>query len=310
MFAQCPASPPAGFVCIPDSAFEAELIADGIDTNSTLDGLISEADALATGSLSLINAGISDLTGIEAFTNIINLDASYNADLTSVDLSNNTVLQTISFERATNLASLNISNCTLLQTLNCLETSFTSIDLSNNTNLTTINFRGCDLSGDLDLSNNNALTSIDVKTNNLTSLDVRGLTNTNPMDVSVDASFNPNLTCIFVDDKNLNHTLYWGDNPSTNYVETEMECNTLSLDGSKTVTFNMFPNPTKNTLNIELPNATQAKVNVYDITGKIVLNEQINNTQETLNVSGLNSGVYILQLETATGTSSKKLIIN
>lgn len=79
----------------------------------------------------------------------------------------------------------------------------------------------------------------------------------------------------------------------------------VSLDA-----FAMYPNPAKNVLNIESSTAI-TNVDIYDITGKQVLTTTgfLNSTQ--LNISSLNSGLYLVKL-TAENNSTviKKLIIN
>src|SRR5690606_28331151 len=80
------------YTLIPDPIFENRLITAGIDSNPVLDGQILTADANAfTGLLSLSNRGINDLTGIEAFINITQLNVDWN-NITNLDLTNNTLL--------------------------------------------------------------------------------------------------------------------------------------------------------------------------------------------------------------------------
>ena len=64
---------------IPDSNFEQSLINLGIDSNG-LTGDILNSDAESITFLSLLNVDISDLTGINSFTNLIYLNISNNSD--------------------------------------------------------------------------------------------------------------------------------------------------------------------------------------------------------------------------------------
>jgi len=73
----------------------------------------------------------------------------------------------------------------------------------------------------------------------------------------------------------------------------------LSDDAFKKLNVSIYPNPTTDILNIQteenLPENTTAIV--YDVTGKRVLNEPLQNSNlNNINVSNLNSGVYILQI--------------
>ncbi len=57
----------------------------------------------------------------------------------------------------------------------------------------------------------------------------------------------------------------------------------------------LFPNPVSNELNID--NSENLKIKVYDTTGKIVINEDSNiDLNRKVNVSNLNSGIYLLEL--------------
>lgn len=77
------------------------------------------------------------------------------------------------------------------------------------------------------------------------------------------------------------------------------------------IQFNIYPNPTTNILNIQteeiLPENTTAIV--YDVTGKRVLQTPlINSNINSINVSNLNSGVYILQIDGSNLSHSYKFI--
>lgn len=104
-------------VNIPDANFKNYLLADAvINTNS--DSEISVAEALAFSGELLINGlSISDLTGIEAFTNITRLDC-YSNNLTSLDVSNNLALTRLHCA-ANQIETLDISANTLITDIQC-----------------------------------------------------------------------------------------------------------------------------------------------------------------------------------------------
>ncbi|MBN4085014.1 T9SS type A sorting domain-containing protein [Flavobacteriaceae bacterium AH-315-B10] len=84
---------------------------------------------------------------------------------------------------------------------------------------------------------------------------------------------------------------------------------TLSVSDKSLNEFAVFPNPTSlGYVNIFSRNQTIMKVKVFDIIGKQVINETIANNR--LNVSSLNTGVYIMRLTQNNATITKKLIIN
>ncbi|UAM97876.1 hypothetical protein K8354_16545 [Polaribacter litorisediminis] len=94
---------------IPDTNFEQALIDLGYNTYG-LNGNILITDAEAVTSLSLPNA-INDLTGIEGFTQLIDLHISVS-NSTSLDGSQNTNLDTVNC-RSNTLTSLELSQKTI-----------------------------------------------------------------------------------------------------------------------------------------------------------------------------------------------------
>src|SRR5690606_38660266 len=190
------------------------LVDIGVDTGNDVD--ISQAEALAITSLDVSGRGITDLTGIENFTNLQTLHCEYNS-LTSLDVSGLTSLERL-YCQNNSLTSLDVSGLTSLKWLECENNSLTSLDVSGLTSLESLN------------CHNNSLTSLDVSglanlgylfcyNNSLTSFDVSGLTSlkllhcyNNPL-TTIDirskpeleyfnAKDNSELACIIVDDVN------------------------------------------------------------------------------------------------------------
>lgn len=160
-------------VNIPDANFKAYLVAfSAVNTNGDSEIQCSEATAF-TGQLSPSNLSITDLTGIEAFTNIVALSAGQNTFLTSADLSLNVNLESADFSLS-GLTSVNVTNCPSLTLLSVVNNNVTSIDVSNNLLLTNLNVGGNDLTT-IDLSNNTNLQALSVAHNVLTSIDVSNL---------------------------------------------------------------------------------------------------------------------------------------
>ena len=71
---------------------------------------------------------------------------------------------------------------------------------------------------------------------------------------------------------------------------------------------NMYPNPVKNGNLYITSNSSEAKsVEIYDILGKQVLNAKVSNN--TVNVSNLKGGAYIVKINEENKTATRKLII-
>ncbi|HLV39447.1 T9SS type A sorting domain-containing protein [Xanthomarina sp.] len=82
----------------------------------------------------------------------------------------------------------------------------------------------------------------------------------------------------------------------------------LSVNSYNSNSFNLYPNPTSNGfVNITSKTNEVIQVAVYDILGKQVLNNTVNNNR--LNVSTLTSGVYIMKISQNGQTISKKLVV-
>jgi len=83
---------------------------------------------------------------------------------------------------------------------------------------------------------------------------------------------------------------------------------TLSIEEFSTNGFSVYPNPASTGfVNITSANSDAISVIVYDILGKQVINSALNNNR--LNVSTLNTGVYILKISQNNATVTKKLVI-
>lgn len=87
-------------------------------------------------------------------------------------------------------------------------------------------------------------------------------------------------------------------------------------ENSGTISFSAYPNPANDQVNLRynLANASAVTVNVYDVTGKLVMSEAKGNVasgQQTtsVNVSSLPAGVYHVELVTAEGTGNSRVIV-
>jgi uncharacterized repeat protein (TIGR01451 family) len=169
----------AQIVNIPDAAFKNKLVTMGVDTNN--DAEIQVNEALAITSLYIggfENATISDLTGIEAFTNLVELSVYYH-HLTTINLSTLTNLQKLSCN-LNQITSLDLTGLTNLTFLNCSDNLLTSIDLSPVPNLKSF-WCGYNSLTSLDLSNLVHLEDFECGTNMLTALDTHTLVNVTTM---------------------------------------------------------------------------------------------------------------------------------
>lgn len=74
---------------------------------------------------------------------------------------------------------------------------------------------------------------------------------------------------------------------------------------------NVYPNPAGNHMNLAVENLNgDASLKIYNISGKLVKQEQINNSFTELNVSQLPTGVYMLNITSESGTKTVRFVKN
>jgi Leucine-rich repeat (LRR) protein len=178
---------------------------------------LTSLDVSSCTALTTLGCGDNQLTSLDVSgcTALTGLGCYYN-QLTSLDVSSCTALTGLGCYN-NQLTSLDVSSCTALTGLICESNQLTSLDVSACTALTTLYCDGNQLTS-LDVSANTALTYLICESNQLTSLDVRNGNNTNFL--YFNSLYNPNLTCINVDDatwSNANWTSDFFDFDSQHY---------------------------------------------------------------------------------------------
>lgn len=164
-------------VNIPDANFKAFLVGNSsINLNSDTEIQVSEATNYS-GAIYCQSLNIADLTGIEAFVNIVELRCHDN-NLTTLDLTYNTNLQGDLYFKTNNITSITLPSTSSIVELWGSANPFTQIDLSGQTSLEMIRLIGCTGLTSLDLSANVALEKLFLNsTNSLSSLDLSNNTN-------------------------------------------------------------------------------------------------------------------------------------
>jgi hypothetical protein len=302
---------------VPDDEFEQALIDLGYDT--VLDDFVLTANINTVTSLTVVGYSIADLTGIEGFTSLKELDCSFilltsldvtqntaltNLDcefnnLTSLDVTQNTVLTNLTCD-SNQLTSLDVTQNTVLTDLSCADNQLTNLDVTQNTVLTDLDCNR-NLIKSLDLTQNTALIILDCWTNQLTSLNVKNGNNTNF--TFFDSNVNPNLTCIEVDNVAWSTANWTNIDPASSFSE---DCGSLSLEDVSLQNISIYPNPTQNEFKIQgLEDNSQLEI--YSLNGQLVLKQQ-NYKSSTIDVSDLSASVYFVKISNGNGTSVKRLV--
>lgn len=320
----------AQIVTIPDANFKAYLVGNtGINTNADTEIQVAEATAF-TGGIIAPSQGISDMTGIEAFTNVTYLDCSYNT-LTSIDVSNCTALTTLhchsnqltalNVSSNTNLTDLNcggnsistlsVTNNTLLTDLSCYQNQLSSLDVSTNVNLIHLSFfsnsissinlasnaaltnLGCSSNSlsALDLSSNNLITNLTCAFNTITGLDVSNLAGL----TSIECNYNSLTSLNVANGNNSNLTLFNAQtNPDLTCIQVDSDIDVNSPPA------NMFKDATASFSHNCIVNFNELNSNDYRVFYDAV-NSQINlkfkNLQDVVNLKIYNINGQMLSEE-------------
>lgn len=98
------------------------------------------------------------------------------------------------------------------------------------------------------------------------------------------------------------------DNPTINSVVNVVEGSTLAVGEFATNGFSIYPIPAKDILNIKIVDGISMKsAQIYDLTGRMVLESNL--TNDSINVSSLTTGNYILLMKDDNGKAySQKFI--
>lgn len=324
-------------VYIPDAVLKQALVNNStINTNQDTEIQCSEAAAYS-GYIGLNSLAITDLTGLEAFTSLTQLDIGYtsvpsfditaNTALTYFDCSGigfsgatltfdaaNAALQTV-FAESNQLAGLDVSALPNLYYLKCgYNNTLANLDLSQNPALEILAVDNNFLT-ELDLSNNPLLTDLSCTYNAIVALDLSANSNLLTIGVSNNA-----LTYLNVaNGNNTNVTFYNSfNNPNLGCIQVDdvAYSNANWTNVSSWSTFNTYCTPPitvgideqEPTMLSIYPNPTKSELffseaiagEVLDITGKSLIQFPMT---RTLDLSQLADGVYLIR--TASGTVNR-----
>ncbi len=278
---------------IPDANFEQALIDLGIDSDAEINGQVLTSDLENVTDLDLSNLGlIEDLTGIEDFHNLENLDVSMTSLSGELDLSTNT----------------NLTHLTAIGGGDNIVLMIEKITLNNNPNLEQI------IAPEI-----YTLEQIDLRTDDE---DVSDLL----IDISIIAfKLTPNSTeassgniCIQVTQPDLAES---GEGVYSNWVvitdeSTEFndyffsETCTLNTTAFEKSEFQLYPNPARNQVQINASEMVN-EVKVFDVSGKLIHRQTTNNQSIVLSTQDWGKGMYLINLFFANGQQiNKKLIVD
>lgn len=84
---------------------------------------------------------------------------------------------------------------------------------------------------------------------------------------------------------------------------------TVGVDELQQTDINIFPNPASDFIQINSLNENIELVSIYDLNGRKIISQQINSSTSMIDVIGLKSGIYFVEVITNTQTQTQKLLI-
>lgn len=296
----------AQVTAIPDPIFEQYLIDFGIDSDQTINGQVLTSDIDSRTFLEINETppiyAINDFTGIQDFASLEGI--RFNVTVaTSINFGNLTNLTDIEGISNAELQFIDVSGCENLERFIMSGTNLNTVLLPQTTTLERFTCSNGMLTN-LDLSFYSGLTWINVRNNKLESLIVANGNNTN---VTIfRATGNPDLQCIIVDDAEYSATNWTNIDATTTFVESQEECDALSVDDFNFMELKLYPNPTTDIFLLET-NIEISKIDVFNLNGKII--KSFMSDPNGYDVSDLSNGIYIIRVDSGLSSITHKLII-
>lgn len=90
---------------------------------------------------------------------------------------------------------------------------------------------------------------------------------------------------------------------------TSNSCSVLSTEENELGSFNIFPNPAKNTIQLSNIDIEATEIRIFDFSGKKVFQQLKGNTENNIDISQLKTGIYVLSITENNKQFSQKLIV-
>lgn len=114
-------------------------------------------------------------------------------------------------------------------------------------------------------------------------------------------------------DTTISHGAYEVPLPYVNYVidttTNPVDTNTTAITELDVTTFQMYPNPATNSVNIVHQFTEQVEVGIYNVTGQRMISTVLAADERTLDIATLPTGMYIVELRAGDVKTTRKLIV-
>ena len=106
------------------------------------------------------------------------------------------------------------------------------------------------------------------------------------------------------------HITHQNDDPNLGLVNYIPFLEDDDVSESNTTDFEVWPNPVSDaTFTLTLENAIPSELVIYNVNGKMVKTQRIDNSVNTIRIDTMGSGIYFVELKNDNGTKVKKLIV-
>ncbi|KRD11365.1 hypothetical protein ASE21_06555 [Flavobacterium sp. Root901] len=123
----------------------------------------------------------------------------------------------------------------------------------------------------------------------------------------------PNVTSVVLEPNGQIYVGGW----FSGYQEDNRSAHLIKLKGTEVAlsneefikenkTFSIWPNPVKNTLNINSLNESNYSIKIYDLLGRLIYTKE--NVNNSIDVSSFRSGLYLIKIKAENGEASQKFI--
>lgn len=292
------------YINIPDTNLKNQLLTSQVccrnEANTTYivvdangDSEIDTDEALNVGVISIPNAGITDITGLEYFQNlkILNLPLNQIASVNTSVLS--TLIERLALYQNP-IPSLDTSYFPNLYFVAIFDSQVSTLDFGSNPNFVSLLTRNCP-----------NLTSINIKNGNNQSF-------TSSVEVTDCWSNCPNLTNVCVDASEMtavqNYLTNCGHNMSV--VNVNSNCALSSNEYALGSGITIAPNPSSGVFTIAFSEVTSATIGVYNVLGQQVMSLDCARDDKNviIDLTGYPSGVYLMVIESEQGIVKERVI--
>ncbi|MFM7758577.1 MAG: T9SS type A sorting domain-containing protein, partial [Crocinitomicaceae bacterium] len=100
----------------------------------------------------------------------------------------------------------------------------------------------------------------------------------------------------------------WYYTTSNVMVRMNFDPSLANIDEAQDLSFSIYPNPTKDFINV-VSTFSEGNLSIIDMAGKLLIEQNITSTMNSIDASELMDGVYYLTMSNGDKTTTKKLVI-